>query len=88
MLAAGQGVAARFAGCFVVATGLFMIAGTALVWLPTNLPRYGKRSTAVGMQLMIGNSGGIAAPYVSISPSPIPFSLDSPQLVPHPTLFR
>ncbi|KAL8922097.1 MAG: hypothetical protein Q9208_005407 [Pyrenodesmia sp. 3 TL-2023] len=64
MLAAGQGVAARFAGCFVVATGLFVVAGTALVWLPTNLPRYGKRSTAVGMQLMIGNSGGIAAPYL------------------------
>ena len=66
MLAAGQGVAVPFAGCFLIATGLFLVAGISLVWLPANFPRYGKRSTAVGMQLMIGNSAGIAAPYVSL----------------------
>ncbi|KAI4088794.1 MAG: hypothetical protein Q9206_002080 [Seirophora lacunosa] len=32
MLMAGQSVAVRFAGCFFVATGLFVVAGTALVW--------------------------------------------------------
>ncbi|KAL8720016.1 MAG: hypothetical protein Q9225_003061 [Loekoesia sp. 1 TL-2023] len=64
MLIAGQGVAARFAGCFVIATGIFTVSGLALAWMPTNLPRYGKRSTAVGMQLMIGNSAGVAAPYL------------------------
>lgn len=69
MLMAGQGVATRFAGCFVIATGIFLVSGIALAWMPTNLPRYGKRSTAVGMQLMIGNSAGIAAPYVSLSGS-------------------
>ncbi|KAL8934453.1 MAG: hypothetical protein Q9216_005911, partial [Gyalolechia sp. 2 TL-2023] len=63
MLIAGQGIAVRFAGCFFIATGLFLVSGIALAWLATNLPRYGKRSTAVGMQLMIGNSAGIAAPY-------------------------
>ena len=67
MLIAGHGVAVPYLGCFFIATGLFIVSGIALVWLPTNLPRYGKRSTAVGMQLMLGNSGGIAAPYVSFS---------------------
>ena len=71
MLFAGRGVAVPFAGCFVVATGVFTVAGIALVWMPTNLPRYGKRSTAVGLQLMLGNSAGIAAPYVSTPPSHI-----------------
>lgn len=65
MLIAGQGVAVPFTGCFFIAAGLFLVSGIALAWLPSNLPRYGKRSTAVGMQLMIGNSAGIAAPYVS-----------------------
>lgn len=65
MLIAGSGIAVRFAGCFVIATGVFLVGSTALVWLPSNLPRYGKRATGVGIQLMIGNSAGIASPYVS-----------------------
>ena len=68
MLIAGRGIAVPYVGCFVIATGVFIVAGTALVWLPSNLPRYGKRSTAVGLQLMAGNSAGIAAPYVSYAP--------------------
>lgn len=64
MLISGRGVAVQYIGCFVIASGIFLVSGIALVWLPTNLPRYGKRSTGVGMQLMIGNSAGIAAPYV------------------------
>ena len=64
MLIAGQGVAVPYLGCFFIATGLFVVSGIALVWLSTNSPRYGKRTTAVGMDLMLGNSAGIAAPYV------------------------
>lgn len=67
MLIAGRGVAVPFAGCFVIAMGVYTVAGIALVWLPSNLPRYGKRSTAVGMQLMFGNTAGVAAPYVRYS---------------------
>ncbi|KAL8754462.1 MAG: hypothetical protein Q9184_005105, partial [Pyrenodesmia sp. 2 TL-2023] len=65
LLIVGQNVATRYAGCFVVATGLFVLPGIVLAWLPTNLPWYGKRSTAVGMQLTIGNCVGVAAPFVS-----------------------
>ncbi|KAL8947333.1 MAG: hypothetical protein Q9222_006373 [Ikaeria aurantiellina] len=64
MLIAGRGVAVPYVGCFAIATGIYVVAGITIVWLPSNLPRYGKRSTAVGMQFMIGNSAGIAAPYL------------------------
>ncbi|KAL8640733.1 MAG: hypothetical protein Q9226_008713, partial [Calogaya cf. arnoldii] len=74
LLILGQNVATRFAGCFVIATGLFLLSGIVLAWLPTNLPRYGKRSMAVGMQLTIGNCAGVAAPFLYPT-------LDSPRFV-------
>ncbi|KAM0689481.1 hypothetical protein Q7P36_010352 [Cladosporium allicinum] len=54
----------RYFGCFLVATGLYVIVGLPLAWLPSNNPRYGKRTTATGLQLTIGNSAGIAAPFI------------------------
>ncbi|KAK5172872.1 uncharacterized protein LTR77_002992 [Saxophila tyrrhenica] len=56
--------AAQYAGCFLVALGLYVIVGIPLAWLPTNNPRYGKRTTATGLQLTIGNSAGIMAPFL------------------------
>ncbi|KAI4205287.1 MAG: hypothetical protein LQ350_000610 [Teloschistes chrysophthalmus] len=64
MLITGKGVAVKYAGCYVIASGIFVASGITLAWLPTNLPRYGKRATGIGMQLTIGNSAGIAAPYL------------------------
>jgi len=32
---------------------------------PSDQPRYGKRTTATGLQLTIGNTSGIMAPFVS-----------------------
>ncbi|KAI4227926.1 MAG: hypothetical protein LQ349_006632 [Xanthoria aureola] len=64
MLIAGHNVGVQYTGCFFIATGIYVVSGIAIVWMPTNLPRYGKRSTAVGMQLMIGTSAGIPAPYL------------------------
>lgn len=64
MLIAGRGVAVKYAGCYFIASGIFVVSGITLAWLPTNLPRYGKRATAIGMQLTVGNSAGIAAPYL------------------------
>ncbi len=51
-----------FATC-LVAIGLYVCVGIPLAWLPANSPRYGKRSTASGLQLTIGNAGGIGAPF-------------------------
>jgi hypothetical protein len=38
--------------------------GIPLAWLPSNQPRYGKRTTASGLQLTIGNASGIMAPFL------------------------
>lgn len=56
---------AKYFGCFLIAMGLYVIAGIPLAWLPSNNPRYGKRATASGLQLTIGNAAGIPAPFVS-----------------------
>lgn len=55
---------AHYAGTFLVAMGLYVLVGIPLAWLPNNLPRYGKRTTATGLQLTIGNASGIMAPFI------------------------
>ncbi|KAL9610940.1 MAG: hypothetical protein Q9167_004382 [Letrouitia subvulpina] len=64
MLLVGRSVAVSYLGCFVIATGLYVVGGIALVWMPSNLPRFGKRTTAIGMFLMCGSGAGVAAPYL------------------------
>ncbi|KAL8915662.1 MAG: hypothetical protein Q9172_006793 [Xanthocarpia lactea] len=54
----------HYFGCFLVAMGLYVTTGLPLAWLPNNQPRYGKRTTATGLQLTIGNASGIMAPYL------------------------
>lgn len=66
ILLADAGPAVHYFGCFVVALGLYVVVGLPLAWLPSNIPRYGKRTTATGLQLMIGNCSGIMAPFVSL----------------------
>ena len=55
---------AHYAGCFLVAIGLYVLVGIPLAWLPSNNPRYGKRTTATGLQLTIGNTSGIMAGFL------------------------
>jgi hypothetical protein len=50
--------------CFLVAAGLYVVVGLPLAWLPNNSPRYGKRTTATGMQLTIGNCAGIMSSFI------------------------
>ncbi|KAF3034338.1 hypothetical protein E8E12_006148 [Didymella heteroderae] len=54
----------HYFGCFLIAAGLYILVGLPLAWLPNNSPRYGKRATANGLQLTIGNSSGIMAPFI------------------------
>ncbi|KAJ4326211.1 hypothetical protein N0V94_000158 [Neodidymelliopsis sp. IMI 364377] len=63
-LIANQGVGLSFAGCFVVAMGLWTSTGAAMTWLGVNNPRYGKRAFASGMQITIGNAAGVSAPFL------------------------
>lgn len=55
----------HYGACFLVAIGLYVAVGIPLAWLPSNNPRYGKRTTATGLQLTIGNTAGIMASFVS-----------------------
>lgn len=55
----------HYLGCFLVALGLYVCVGLPLAWLPNNNPRYGKRTTATGLQLTIGNCSGIMSSFVS-----------------------
>ena len=56
----------HYFGCFLVALGLYVAVGLPLAWLPSNCPRYGKRTVATALQLTFGNCSGIMAPYVSL----------------------
>lgn len=66
MLISPSSSATHYAGCFLVAMGLYVCVGIPLAWLPTNLPRYGKRTSATGLQLSIGNCAGIMSSFVSL----------------------
>lgn len=58
--------AVLYLGCFVVAAGIYIVLGINITWLNTNNPRYGKRTTASGTQIMLGNMAGVVAPFVSL----------------------
>ncbi|KAF2000478.1 MFS general substrate transporter [Amniculicola lignicola CBS 123094] len=64
MLISDGGSRVHYAGCFLVAMGLYVCVGLPLAWLPTNCPRYGKRTTATGLQLSIGNCAGIMSSFL------------------------
>ncbi|RYO99416.1 hypothetical protein DL764_006811 [Monosporascus ibericus] len=57
----------HYFGAILIATGLYVLVGLPLAWLPNNSPRYGKKATANGMQLTIGNSSGVMAPFIYLS---------------------
>jgi MFS family permease len=64
MLLSNNGTATSYAGTFFVAVGIFAGAGISFAWVPTNNPRYGKRAFSTGMHLTIGNSSGVASPFL------------------------
>jgi hypothetical protein len=64
LLMSDTGSAVHYTGCFLVAMGLYVAVGLPLAWMPTNLPRYGKRTFATGLQLTLGNTSGIMAPFL------------------------
>ncbi|KAI7636624.1 hypothetical protein KC343_g1175 [Hortaea werneckii] len=64
MLISDGDVAVKFAGTFIVACGCYTSVGLGFAWLASNNPRYGKRAYASGMQITIGNSAGVAAPFL------------------------
>ncbi|VUC26109.1 unnamed protein product [Clonostachys rosea] len=55
---------AHYAATFIISLGLFVAVGLPLAWLPSNNPRYGKRTTASAIQITICNCSGILAPFL------------------------
>lgn len=64
LLIANYNAGMKYAGCFFVSMGCFTSAGSALVWLNANNPRWGKRAVSSGMQLTIANAAGVSAPFL------------------------
>ncbi|KAI1504092.1 MFS general substrate transporter [Biscogniauxia marginata] len=64
LLVSDTSAGVHYLGCFFVAMGLYVTVGLPLAWLPNNSPRYGKRTTANGMQLTFGNCSGIMTPFI------------------------
>lgn len=64
MLMSDTGSGVRYAGCFLVTMGLYVAVGIPIAWLPSNNPRYGKRTTATALQLTIGNCAGIMSSFL------------------------
>ncbi|KAH7329636.1 major facilitator superfamily domain-containing protein [Stachybotrys elegans] len=64
LLIANHSVAMSFTGCFIVAAGLWTGSGSGMAWITVNQPRYGKRAFASGIFITIGNSAGVAAPFL------------------------
>ncbi|GAB7325810.1 hypothetical protein MBLNU13_g09894t1 [Cladosporium sp. NU13] len=64
MLVSDSGPNVHYGGCFLTAMGLYVLVGIPIAWLPTNSPRYGKRTTATALQLTFGNCAGIMAPFL------------------------
>lgn len=67
MLVSDSNSSVHYGGCFLAAMGLYVVVGIPIAWLPTNNPRYGKRTTATALQLTYGNCAGIMAPFVSFN---------------------
>lgn len=40
-------------------------------WMSTNNPRYGKRTTANGIQLTVGNASGVLSPFLFVGSGPV-----------------
>lgn len=64
LLISATSAGVHYFACFLIATGLYVLVGLPLAWLPNNSPRYGKRTTANALQLTIGNSSGIMASFI------------------------
>ncbi|KAI4163565.1 MAG: hypothetical protein LQ342_002837 [Letrouitia transgressa] len=64
VLISDSSIGVHYFGCFLIALGLYVVVGLPLAWLPSNQPRYGKRTTATGLQLTVGNASGVMAPFL------------------------
>jgi sugar phosphate permease len=58
------GAGAQYAGCLVVAVGLYVAVGIPITWMPNNLATHYKRATGQGMLFMLSNFAGVISSYL------------------------
>jgi hypothetical protein len=58
------GVGAQYAGCLVVAVGLYVAVGIPITWMPNNIATHYKRATGQGMLFILSNFAGVISSYV------------------------
>ena len=68
LLISNTNVGTSLLGCFLVGLGAYTSTGLPVAWLSSNYPRYAKRSVATAVQLAVGNSAGIASPFLYTKP--------------------
>ncbi|KAH7304147.1 high-affinity nicotinic acid transporter [Stachybotrys elegans] len=56
--------AVHYFAIYLIALGLFVAVGLPIAWLPSNNPRYGKRTAASAIQIAICNCSGFVAPFL------------------------
>ncbi|KXT01152.1 hypothetical protein AC578_608 [Pseudocercospora eumusae] len=64
MLIANHSAALSYAGCFVIAIGLYTGNGLPLAWLPNNKPRWAKRAYTIAIWGAFANMGGCTIPFL------------------------
>lgn len=58
------GAGAQYAGCIIIASGLYVAVGIPISWMPNNLPSHFKRAAGQGTSMTLGNTAGIYASFI------------------------
>lgn len=58
-------------GMLFVGGCIFLTCGMAMPWFTSNNPRFGKRTTANGIQLTVGNAAGVLSPFLFTGSGPV-----------------
>jgi sugar phosphate permease len=58
------GAGAQYAGCVIVASGLYVAVGLGISWMPNNLPSHYKRAAGAGTSMTLGNCAGIMSSFI------------------------
>jgi MFS family permease len=58
------GAGAQYAGCIIVACGLYVAVGIPISWMPNNLPSHYKRAAGQGTAMTLGNCAGIFSSFL------------------------
>ncbi|OJJ47853.1 hypothetical protein ASPZODRAFT_158726 [Penicilliopsis zonata CBS 506.65] len=62
-----DGAGVQYAGCLIVAIGLYVSVGVPISWMPNNLPSAYKRAAGNGLMFMMANCAGVISSYIYLT---------------------